>query len=153
MIKHIDDARIDKSLFTSRGHGTTPTLYECGDEWREADVIADEIERLIAYGGGQLTYNDIAILRKFQQYFCAASTDPAYFSFSLDSKDQCHLASYRGCVPATRHSLSDSRRPPILRPSRGEPVESLMSLVPGKPDVTLGQRSDSLLTTGRQPGF
>jgi DNA helicase-2/ATP-dependent DNA helicase PcrA len=62
----IDDTRINKSLFTSRGRGTTPTLYECDDEWREAGVIADEVKRLLAYGGGQITYNDIAILRELQ---------------------------------------------------------------------------------------
>lgn len=34
------------------------------DEWEESNTIATEIRRIVAYGGGQLTYNDVAILGK-----------------------------------------------------------------------------------------
>lgn len=97
-----DDARIEKSLFTSRGCGTTPTLYECDDEWREADAIAYEVKRLLAHGGGQLTYNDIAVLCKLCECTAArwCSLNPFIFVnlLSVNSTFQCHLASYRSCV-------------------------------------------------------
>ncbi|KAF8322726.1 UvrD-helicase-domain-containing protein [Clavulina sp. PMI_390] len=60
-----DDKRVAKSLFTSHPKGPTPTLFECYDEWREANAVVQEIRRLMAFGCGKLAYNDFAILLRF----------------------------------------------------------------------------------------
>jgi superfamily I DNA/RNA helicase len=113
----LDDTRIDRSLFTSHGRGTTPTLCECDDEWREADMIADEVKRLLAYGGGQLTYNDFAILCElccgisrcplihfffFKQY----GSMPSRFISKLRSGDRAFHAEYSVVTDSSSESRS-----------------------------------------------
>lgn len=68
-VPHKDKLRIDKNLFTSHGLGPLPVLRECGTEYGEAEFMAQEIKRLIAYSGGQLTFNDFVILRASNQHF------------------------------------------------------------------------------------
>ncbi|KAG8981096.1 hypothetical protein FRC05_003996 [Tulasnella sp. 425] len=60
-----DDKRIEKGLFTSQPSGPRPFLRSCRNEHDEADFMADEIKRLIAYSGGMLNWNDFAILLRY----------------------------------------------------------------------------------------
>ncbi|KAF8339859.1 UvrD-helicase-domain-containing protein [Cantharellus anzutake] len=60
-----DKSRIQKTLFTAEQDGSKPTLREVAGENMEAECIAYEIKRLIAYSGGLLDYNDFAILLRF----------------------------------------------------------------------------------------
>jgi DNA helicase-2/ATP-dependent DNA helicase PcrA len=59
-----DVTRIDKGLRTSHPKGTLPVNRSFPTEGPEAEFIAAEVKRLIAYSGGMLTYNDFAVLRE-----------------------------------------------------------------------------------------
>jgi DNA helicase-2/ATP-dependent DNA helicase PcrA len=59
-----DKSRIQKTLFTAEQGGSKPMLREVAGENMEAECIAYEIKRLIAYGGGLLDYSDFAVLRR-----------------------------------------------------------------------------------------
>ncbi|KAK2460322.1 hypothetical protein APHAL10511_007711 [Amanita phalloides] len=60
-----DTNRIPKSLYTSHPAGNTPTFQLCPNELDEANFIALEIKRVIAYMGASLQFGDFAILLRF----------------------------------------------------------------------------------------
>ncbi|KZT51747.1 P-loop containing nucleoside triphosphate hydrolase protein [Calocera cornea HHB12733] len=60
-----DDNRIDKGLRTSHPKGTLPVNRSFPDDRTESEFIATEVKRLIAYSGGMLTYNDVAVLLRY----------------------------------------------------------------------------------------
>ncbi|KAG8904046.1 hypothetical protein FRC01_008886, partial [Tulasnella sp. 417] len=60
-----DKERIDKGLFTSQPSGPRPFIRLCRNEHEEADHMADEIKRVMAYSGGMLNWNDFAILLRY----------------------------------------------------------------------------------------
>ncbi|KAG8900161.1 hypothetical protein FRC01_010251, partial [Tulasnella sp. 417] len=60
-----DKERIDKGLFTSKPSGPRPFIQLCQNEHDEADHMADEIKRVVAYSGGMLNLNDFAILLRY----------------------------------------------------------------------------------------
>ncbi|KAF8211704.1 P-loop containing nucleoside triphosphate hydrolase protein [Mycena galopus ATCC 62051] len=60
-----DKSRIPKTLLTSHPSGTTPVLRSFPSEQAEANFIAIEIKRLVAFMGGALRWGDFAILLRF----------------------------------------------------------------------------------------
>ncbi|KAJ7087339.1 P-loop containing nucleoside triphosphate hydrolase protein [Mycena belliarum] len=60
-----DKTRIPKTLLTSHPAGTTPVLRSFPSEHAEANFIAVEIKRVVAYMGGLLRWGDFAILLRF----------------------------------------------------------------------------------------
>ncbi|KIO28354.1 hypothetical protein M407DRAFT_22412 [Tulasnella calospora MUT 4182] len=60
-----DKERIDKGLFTIQPSGPKPFIRSCRNEHEEADHMADEIKRLMAYSGGMLNWTDFAILLRY----------------------------------------------------------------------------------------
>lgn len=60
-----DKERIAKSLHTSHAAGAPVVLRFCLNATDEANYIANDIKRLVAQTGGQLTLNDFAILLRF----------------------------------------------------------------------------------------
>ncbi|KAJ6516457.1 P-loop containing nucleoside triphosphate hydrolase protein [Mycena sanguinolenta] len=60
-----DKSRIPKTLLTSHPSGTVPVLRSFPSEQAEANFIAVEIKRLVAFMGGVLRWGDFAILLRF----------------------------------------------------------------------------------------
>ncbi|KAJ7265966.1 P-loop containing nucleoside triphosphate hydrolase protein [Mycena haematopus] len=60
-----DESRIPKTLLTSHPSGTVPVLRSFPSEQAEANFIAVEIKRLVAFMGGVLRWGDFAILLRF----------------------------------------------------------------------------------------
>ncbi|KAK7061228.1 ATP-depentend DNA [Favolaschia claudopus] len=60
-----DKTRIPKTLLTSHPSGTVPVLRSFPSEQAEANFIAVEIKRLVAFMGGMLRWGDFAILLRF----------------------------------------------------------------------------------------
>ncbi|KAJ9105527.1 hypothetical protein QFC21_001898 [Naganishia friedmannii] len=57
--------RIQKGLYTAFGSGVPVTLKQTSNGFNEAEYIADEIKRLIAHTGNLLTFDDFAILLRY----------------------------------------------------------------------------------------
>ncbi|KAJ9120580.1 hypothetical protein QFC22_002509 [Naganishia vaughanmartiniae] len=60
-----DKKRIQKGLYTAFGSGVPVTLKQTSNGFNEAEYIADEIKRLIAHTGNLLTFDDFAILLRY----------------------------------------------------------------------------------------
>ena len=60
-----DSKRIQKKLYTSHGSGLGVVLRQLPSPQMEGAYIASEIKRLIAHTGGQLGYDDFAILLRY----------------------------------------------------------------------------------------
>ncbi|KAI5450408.1 ATP-dependent DNA helicase srs2 [Naganishia albida] len=60
-----DKKRIKKGLYTAFGAGVPVTLKQTPNGFAEADYIADEIHRLRAQSGNMLSFDDFAILLRY----------------------------------------------------------------------------------------
>ncbi|KAG0145759.1 hypothetical protein CROQUDRAFT_658266 [Cronartium quercuum f. sp. fusiforme G11] len=60
-----DTMRIDKSLYTTHPEVSFPVLRAFPKPQEESEFIVQEIQRVIAHTGGQLTYDDFSILLRY----------------------------------------------------------------------------------------
>ena len=61
VIEH-DEGRPKRVLEAVQDEGTKPVLRQCDGEEDEAEYIAREVKRLVAYSGGMLNYEDFVVL-------------------------------------------------------------------------------------------
>lgn len=60
-----DQERIDKNLYTTHPRVALPMLRPFQNPQEECAFIAQEVHRLVAYTGGQLNYNDVSVLMRY----------------------------------------------------------------------------------------
>lgn len=112
----IDPDRIPKSLYTDNVEGIPVSFLRASTSELEAETVAQEIERLVKYSKGLLTYKDIAVLVRIN--FMTRSIEQSLNALHIPYVVVCTCI--RLIIFVETHGGSLGRRCPVFWQKRSE---------------------------------